>query len=340
MDAERYATLLDPADRARFERASAALDDAAHMARLYRLVASLRPEDAPRAVAVAGASRLRSAARAALFPGSFNPLTHAHVALAGAARQHLRLDAFAWSFATRTIDKESVTRAAMPDRVAQLDTYARSEEAVILLNRGLYVEQARAVRTLLPKESRLAILVGYDKIVQILDPHYYANREAALEELFALATVVVAPRDGEGAEALDALLSRTENVRYRPHVSYLPVPNHFAAESSTEARALAASDPFSPALLALLPPESLALVAIGPYAPAPADVPDPYHLRQQWLRLLSGSDIWRGVSLPAVSTLVALAQSEPEVREWLGAPTEHPIPTAVAWARRVPHPRP
>ena len=44
--------------------------------------------------------------------------------------------------------------------------------------------------TVLPT-AELTLLVGYDKVVQILDPKYYDDRDAALHELFALARLLV-----------------------------------------------------------------------------------------------------------------------------------------------------
>ena len=37
-------------------------------------------------------------------------------------------------------------------------------------------------------------IYGYDKVVQIFDPRYYDDRDAALDRLFALSSLLVAPR--------------------------------------------------------------------------------------------------------------------------------------------------
>src|SRR5689334_6133742 len=86
------------------------------------------------------------------FIGSFNPLTLAHVALARAARREGRLDLVVWAFAAVTVDKERVARASLPDRLAQMAAYVRrrQHDALVVLNHGLYVDEARALRTLLP----------------------------------------------------------------------------------------------------------------------------------------------------------------------------------------------
>nr|MBF6591759.1 hypothetical protein [Ktedonobacterales bacterium] len=225
-----------------YEAARRLLDDATTLAALARAVARLHPTAPPTAEIIAGAATLREARRVGMLPGSFNPLTAAHVALAEAARSAAGLDHLVWLCAARTVDKERVERAALPDRLAQLVAYARTQpgNAVALTNHGLYVDEARALREHLTAQAALFILVGFDKLPQMLDPRYYTDREAALTRLFALARVLVAPRAGAGQAELVALLARPENQRYADMVGYVPLPVASAEESSTEARRLAA----------------------------------------------------------------------------------------------------
>ncbi len=251
------------------------------MARIGQLVAQVT--DGVPAVAVTGGAGLPLAKRVGLLAGSYNPLTLAHIALAEAARQSARLDAIVWACAAVTVDKERVTRASLPDRLAQLVAYLAAtrptataprghvDDALVLLDHGLYVEQARALRTLLAPGAELTIIVGFDKVVQIFDPRYYADREAALQALFAQARLLVAPRDGQGEAALATLLARPENQPYAPYVAYCPLAPEYATDSSSEARQIAAmlapdAIATSPALRRLLPPEGVALAATGAYA--------------------------------------------------------------------------
>ena len=107
---------------------------------------------------------------------------------------------------------------------------------IMLFNRGLYVEQAEAVRTSFPEVERLFFLIGFDKIVQILDPRYYENRDAALNELFKLAELLVAPRGGADADDLTDLLRQAQNQPFAPYIHTLPFDPAYRDISSTRIR--------------------------------------------------------------------------------------------------------
>ena len=74
---------------------------------------------------------------------------------------------------------------------------------MLIFNRGLYVEQARAIRSSFPAVKRIFLLMGYDKVVQILDARYYKNRDVELEALFHEAELLVAPRGDDDEADLD-----------------------------------------------------------------------------------------------------------------------------------------
>ncbi|HEY1387681.1 MAG TPA: hypothetical protein VGF38_03975 [Ktedonobacterales bacterium] len=318
----------DMAQTRRYHAAVALLDDCARLARLARAAADVAASDEPCAMALAGGRRLSAATRVGVFAGSFNPLTRAHVALANAARRAARLDTLIWACAAASVDKEQVERAALVDRLAQMRAFVagRRREALALLNRGLYVDEARTIRALLAPSAELTLIVGYDKIVQIFDPKYYADRDAALRKLFPLARLLVAPRAGEGAEALAALLAQPENSPFARHVRYLDVPAGYAHDSSTEARDLAAETPAdSAALSRLLPPAGVALALhTGAYRPtAPADA-NPYTIRARWLDALATLPPTTTHNLPPLATLVERTLAADargiRLRAWLAGP--------------------
>ncbi|GAC1645016.1 MAG: hypothetical protein NVS4B12_10690 [Ktedonobacteraceae bacterium] len=200
----------------------------------------LNPAAEPQALLVSGSPQPH--ANIVVFPGSFNPPTNAHIALLKQAAlfAHAHLPAFLYAAVSkRTVNKEMVERPTLLDRIDLLETVLHQHvqnTGIILFNRGLYVEQARAIRTSFPNVERLFFLVGFDKIVQIFDPRYYKNRDASLVALFHLAELLVAPRGNEGEQELHALLHRPENERFAHYVHLLPLEVQYRNMSSTRIR--------------------------------------------------------------------------------------------------------
>ncbi|MGE3912148.1 MAG: hypothetical protein AB7K36_22500 [Chloroflexota bacterium] len=194
---------------------------AEHGRTLRQLVAS--PEPAARQLVGA---RPASGARLGLLAGSFNPPTVAHQILAEAGLAAGGLDHVWYTLSTRTVDKEMVSGALLEDRLLLLDLLTEVDQrlGVLALNRGLYVDQAKIVRAAYPELGALVMMVGFDKIVQIFDPRYYDDRDAALDELFGLATFLVAPRGDDEAPALAALLDQPQNRRFAGAVQPLDLP--------------------------------------------------------------------------------------------------------------------
>ena len=169
--------------------------------------------------------------RVGLLPGSFNPPHNAHVALARAGRA-AGLACVYFVLAQRTVDKEQVTGIPLADRLSLL---AQLGEGVASVEKGLYVDIATEMRAILPGAD-LVFLVGHDKIVQVFDPKYYQDREAALHELFALASFLVAPRGHANEDELAELLGRTENRRWADRVAPLELDERYRDASSTRVR--------------------------------------------------------------------------------------------------------
>jgi nicotinamide-nucleotide adenylyltransferase len=211
---------------------------------IQQLLDQLDPDAAPQAVITPESPRPKG--EIIVFPGSFNPPTTAHLAMLERAEQFARTqpkttgEVYLYAAVSKRItDKENVDRPSLLDRIVLIEHVVRNHLAragVMLFNRGLYVEQADAVHTAFPDVKRLYFLIGYDKIVQILDPRYYKDRDAALWELFKLADVLVAPRGQDGPEALDALLAKPENQAFRAHIHALPFDPAYRDISSTRIR--------------------------------------------------------------------------------------------------------
>ena len=256
--------MTDAADTAAWR---AAFDERGDIAALAARFAALDPTDPPRAAIIERADSPAEGGALGILAGSFDPLTNAHLALARAARDTGGCDTLYLALSRQTVDKEERVRPTDAERALLLRQVARhtSGLGVLAFNRGLYAEQAVAARALFPHARSIRFVVGFDKARQIFDPRYYADRDAALRQLFAHVALLVAPRADDGADALAALLARPENVPFRAHVRALPLDPAWADDSATRARA-AANVGDTAALAALVPPETLAFIAaLGPY---------------------------------------------------------------------------
>lgn len=209
-----------------------------------------------------------------VLPGSYNPPTTAHLALAEASLQAMPRANLFLSLGTTIINKEQTERATLHDRVALLDQIARRTRhmGVFLTNQGLYVEQARAIRAAFPRASEIVFVVGFDKIEQIFDARYYQDRDMALKELFAFARFLVAPRANRAAVDIAALLRQPENQQFQASVHILPFAGEYREVASSQIRAAFQTYPPARAaasFAALLPPEALAFaLETGCYSPA------------------------------------------------------------------------
>lgn len=209
--------------------------------RLVRdLLDRLHPTDAPQASIALGPIPDRTSL--IVFPGSFNPPTIAHLALLKQAQHYARahepMSLYA-AFSKLTVDKETLERPLLLERVLLLSHVLERrlpETGILLFNRGLYVEQAQALRGTFPGVKRILFLLGYDKIVQILDPRYYHDRDASLALLFSLAELLVVPRNNFGKAELDALVQQPQNSRFASSIHALPFSSLYRDISSTHVR--------------------------------------------------------------------------------------------------------
>jgi nicotinamide-nucleotide adenylyltransferase len=213
---------------------------AAHVLRSYRRTQNLLTglEPTARSQACASPNSAQPRRDIIVFPGSFNPPTVAHLAMLRQASRWSGWQVYT-ALSTHIVDKEAVERLTLLDRVMLIERVLHRHvrrAGILLLNRGLYVEQAQSIRAAFPHIRRLTFLLGFDKIVQILDPHYYTDREVALRTLFGLAQLLVAPRGADGIHQLEALLAEPENRRFARHIRLLPLAAKYRNVSSTRVR--------------------------------------------------------------------------------------------------------
>jgi nicotinic acid mononucleotide adenylyltransferase len=203
-----------------------------------------------------------------LLAGSFDPPTVAHDALACAlAGAGCDLVLLVWS--VRTLPKETAPGGEpgppLLDEATRLRCMAalaaaRPSLGVAVSSHGLIAEQAEAAARRFPA-ARLVVGMGSDKVLQLLDPRWYDDRDRALDRLTRLATIRYAARAGE-ADAVAAAFRGPENEPWRGAFADLggDVPPDVAAISSREARTRLRS---GGDVRALVPAEVL------PFLPAP-----------------------------------------------------------------------
>lgn len=172
-----------------------------------------------------------------LVPGSFDPMTVAHEALAEGLGCALTL--LVWSPATLPKEPGPGGGPGAPlldpeARVASLLAYAkgRREVAVGLCSHGLYVDQAEAAAAAFPG-APLVFGVGSDKLRQLFDPRWYSDRDAALTRLFGLAEVAYAVRAGDEAAVADLVV---RGDRWRARLRALDLDPAVAGVSSRSVR--------------------------------------------------------------------------------------------------------
>ncbi len=156
--------------------------------------------------------------RTGAYPGSFNPLTVAHLSIAEAAREELDLDRVDLVVSRVALAKEHVEHPALHHRLGVLHQAARRLPWL-----GVVLSEAQLVVDLAAGYD--AVILGADKWAQVQDPAFYGgSRRRRDEALDRLPLVALARR---GPHPLPTMPGR---------VHVLEVPGA-AGISSTGARA-------------------------------------------------------------------------------------------------------
>jgi hypothetical protein len=150
-----------------------------------------------------------------VYPGSFDPPTVAHVAIAEAAVRAGALTRLDLAISRVALGKDAARQARLAPRRALVERLGASRPwlRVVVTDAQLITDIAGGYDV---------VVMGADKWAQVRDPAWYDGSAAARDQAVArLARVLVAPRPGftvVGAEVLD-------------------LPDHFASVSSSAARA-------------------------------------------------------------------------------------------------------
>jgi nicotinamide-nucleotide adenylyltransferase len=138
------------------------------------------------------------AERLGVYPGSFNPPTVAHLAIAHCALRQAALSRVDLVISRVALGKEHVELPLLEDRVAVLNDVARSHPWL-----GVCVTDARLLVDI--AHGYDVLIMGADKWAQVLDPSWYGSEAARDAARAELPRVLVAPRPGfetSGAEVL------------------------------------------------------------------------------------------------------------------------------------------
>ncbi|MGI0128585.1 MAG: hypothetical protein ACREDE_09610 [Thermoplasmata archaeon] len=124
----------------------------------------------------------------AAYPGSFNPPTIAHLAIAKAALLQLEVDHVHLVVSTSPLGKQDVVGPRLADRLRVLEKVAASRPWL-----GVKVTGAQLLADL--AEGYDAVVLGADKWAEITDLSWYGGLRSARDEVIRrLPRVVVVPR--------------------------------------------------------------------------------------------------------------------------------------------------
>lgn len=166
-----------------------------------------------------------------MFPGSFDPLTVAHVAVAEAAVETLSLDRIELSVSRAALGKPHLD-GSVEDRVAELRAAVAARPGW-----GVAVTTSRLLADV--ADGFDAVVLGADKLAQVLDPKWYdedpaKQREARDAALRRLPTVAVAARAGH---ELDHLLEQAADLGPATlEMVVLELPHHLHEVSASAVR--------------------------------------------------------------------------------------------------------
>jgi cytidyltransferase-like protein len=132
--------------------------------------------------------------RRGIFPGSFNPLTVAHLEIARQAAKEQDLDIVVLVVSAVALDKPSPPGPPLDERIRLIDADLADIE-------WLHVERTDKQLIADIAEGYDVVIMGADKWHQVNDVRYYESAEARDVAIGQLPTVVVAQREGSVAPA-------------------------------------------------------------------------------------------------------------------------------------------
>eukprot|EP00419_Tripos_fusus_P049040 CAMPEP_0172836594 /NCGR_PEP_ID=MMETSP1075-20121228/26586_1 /TAXON_ID=2916 /ORGANISM="Ceratium fusus, Strain PA161109" /LENGTH=260 /DNA_ID=CAMNT_0013679841 /DNA_START=90 /DNA_END=872 /DNA_ORIENTATION=+ len=192
----------------------------------------------------------------AVLDSSFNPPTRSHLNMLSHAAQQLGFSRTLLLLAKQNADKP-VVGAGLTQRLEMMQAIAESAEPAGsmlcgITAHGLFVDKAAALKGLFGSTSRIAMLVGFDTWIRIIDPKYYENDalDDVLRRIFDTFEVVVVSRDPSSASNLDDDMSIQEQERLvqqvpaditQKRLHFISIEPEMSAVSSSAVRKAVAS---------------------------------------------------------------------------------------------------
>jgi nicotinate-nucleotide adenylyltransferase len=135
--------------------------------------------------------------RLGVLPGTFNPVTIAHLALGHSALEHVDEVVFVLP---RVLPHKPFSGASFEERVEMLRaaTAAEPRWSIAAADGGLFVEIAEECRAAYGPAARLSFVCGRDAAERIAGWDY--GRPGVFEEMLEAFDLLVAPRQGAGAD--------------------------------------------------------------------------------------------------------------------------------------------
>lgn len=183
--------------------------------------------------------------RLGVLPGTFNPVTVAHLALARSALTHVDEVVFVLP---RLLPHKLYSGASFDQRMQMLHvaTHGVRQWSIAAADAGLFVEIAEECRAVYGTDTRLSFICGRDAAERIASWDY--GRPGVFDEMMQTFDLLVAPRQG---------------AWNHPAVQELSLPRNYDAVSATEVRKrIAHGEPWEH-----LVPESIHTMARRIYEP-------------------------------------------------------------------------
>ena len=159
-----------------------------------------------------------------VYPGSFDPLTIAHLAVADVAVRHLGLTRLDLAISRSALGKEHLDEASIERRTSGILAAAgdRPWLRVVVIDARLIADIAGGYD---------AVVLGADKWAQVVDPAWYGDDPAERDRAVArLPRVAIAPRHGH------PIAEHPLPGGPAAHELVLPVPDEFGAVSASAVR--------------------------------------------------------------------------------------------------------